>query len=553
MADQIKNAKLGEVSSQNKSSSGDGANGGVTPRKEPVFKEKPERKLPVFANEVRQHSDDDFDDDIDFTSDSVAMPFAMGSILNMDASELGSGYSAPVHEKKPRKAKKSKAKNKYKASKKELDDFAKMDPTGAEQFDELSFMGGTMPEVGSMGVDTYLDLANLASAPYGVDGYLDLNNTLSKAYVPTYEAENALMAKQLGYDVDINEVEPMPERRPFVEKDTKDASSDNGNEESEALLAEAKAEKQRKKDAAVAKAMEKADRRADELAALESNAPVKAEKPEKVKKEKKVDPGIEEAEELLEAAAAEKARKKELRSNDVFAIEARKKFEEEFQAEWGDPGIEEAKELLAADAAERQRLKEQRRAKRNKGDEDAVVVETVSVNSLGEDGDDTAPLTGADSNKKIVLLVPNGNGSQPIGVIAPDYADVEAYSVDDFTGAELPVEAKHFSTDAYDNSKGTKADKRAEREELAALAAAMKQQKKEDKALEKAAKASAWDKAAETVYADVEPYFPEEAPARVAAPKVKKEFSTAAYDKANDRKHNKAAVAAALVAFYNGK
>ena len=76
MADQIKNAKMGEVSSQNndnKASSGDGANGAVTPRKEPVFKQKEEKKFPVFANEVKQHNDDDFDDDIDFTSDSVAM------------------------------------------------------------------------------------------------------------------------------------------------------------------------------------------------------------------------------------------------------------------------------------------------------------------------------------------------------------------------------------------------------------------------------------------------------------------------------------------------
>ena len=232
MADQIKNENLGETGSQaneekveatkrkepkfadprdKKASSNDGAGGNsqdeskpdkklpnfadpkdeaggdVPPRKEPVIKAK-ERKLPVFANEVKQHRDDDeFGDDIDFTSDSVAMPFAMGPIVNLDASEVEVEGG-----KKKKKAKKGKDKGKYKASKEKSDDLSKIDPYSMDHIDELSFTSANMPSVGNGGVDNYLDLANAVSAPYGVDGYLDLTNAMSKAYVPTYEEENVL-------------------------------------------------------------------------------------------------------------------------------------------------------------------------------------------------------------------------------------------------------------------------------------------------------------------------------------------------------------------------
>ena len=71
MADKIRNA-MGEVSSpttDHMASSTDGASGGTPPRKEPVFKEKPERKLPVFADEYRPHSDDDDAEMSAFSSD----------------------------------------------------------------------------------------------------------------------------------------------------------------------------------------------------------------------------------------------------------------------------------------------------------------------------------------------------------------------------------------------------------------------------------------------------------------------------------------------------
>ena len=318
------------------------------------------------------------------------MPFAMAPITHVDVTE-----AEDVVGKKKRKAKKSKEKGKYKGAKAQSDDLSKMDPNSIEHYDELNLASMAMPAVGAEGVDAYVELAT-ALDPYGANGYLDLTNATSKAYVPTYDEENAIMASY--FDGNVAEAEPMPESRPFVEKGEKEVSSrkdKHDTAERDALLAEHAAEKQRKRDADAERAFEKAMLKADALAALEYDVP---EKPAKAKKEKLVDPGIAEAEELLDADAAERARRRALRSNDIFAIEARKKFEEEFKAEWGDPGIEEARELLAADKAERQRKKDLRKANRKKDEETAVVVEAVEDASEANDNDDNAaPLTGADT------------------------------------------------------------------------------------------------------------------------------------------------------------
>ena len=177
MADKIRNA-MGEVSSpttDHMASSTDGASGGRPPRKEPVFKEKPERKLPVFADEFRPQSDDEDVEVSAFTTDAIATPFAMSPVVQMETSEPVDDIDDSAEEPKAKKRK-----NKNKASKNELDDSVSVASTAQEQSDELAAMGGTMPVIGAMGVDTYLDLANAMSAPYGVtltaadDGLIDV-------------------------------------------------------------------------------------------------------------------------------------------------------------------------------------------------------------------------------------------------------------------------------------------------------------------------------------------------------------------------------------------
>ena len=131
-------------------------------RREPIIKQR-DRKLPVFADEVKKYAEEDeFEDDIDFTSDSIAMPFTLGATttaMGVDVSEATNG--------------KGKKKKKKDSASKSVDDLVKAHMKEADKNDKILRSG--------LGKST---------------GYYDV--TSSAGSTPTYEKENAIMAKHYG-------------------------------------------------------------------------------------------------------------------------------------------------------------------------------------------------------------------------------------------------------------------------------------------------------------------------------------------------------------------
>ena len=105
----------------------------IPPRREPIIKER-ERKLPVFADEVKKYADEDeYGDDDDFTSDSISIPFTLGATttaMGVDVSEATNG-----------KGKKKKNKNSMSMSAADLD---KTQLQGMDQYDELARLSASM-------------------------------------------------------------------------------------------------------------------------------------------------------------------------------------------------------------------------------------------------------------------------------------------------------------------------------------------------------------------------------------------------------------------------
>ena len=290
MADQIKNENVGEVSSpateekatapQRKlptfKNDRDTGNGDMPPRREPVIKEK-ERKLPVFADEVKQHEEDESDDDIDFTSDSVAMPFSFPTTRAVDVSEATTGSKE-----KKRKAKKAK-KNEpvtetdvYEVGpgNAHLDNYGVLLTTERdkmEQFNVYTVTGELERRGDFFLVNEDEHLPNPLA--YGREGYTELNG-VDVTYVPTYVDENNLWerhgaskseklgrieAKELLADNEAAKRERKAPKTPYrtysVYSEEKDAFEDVldtdlreiGRVEADALLEYYESEKQRSK------------------------------------------------------------------------------------------------------------------------------------------------------------------------------------------------------------------------------------------------------------------------------------------------------------------
>ena len=102
-------------------------------RREPIIKER-ERKLPVFADEVKKYAEEDeFGNDDDFTSDSISIPFTLGATttaMGVDVSEATSGNG-----------KKKKKKGSTAMSAADLD---KSQLQGMDQYDELARLSASM-------------------------------------------------------------------------------------------------------------------------------------------------------------------------------------------------------------------------------------------------------------------------------------------------------------------------------------------------------------------------------------------------------------------------
>ena len=453
-------------------------------RKEPVFKPK-ERKLPTFANEVKQHKDDEAEDDIDFTSDSITMPFSMPAsavaptMVGADVSEVDG-----EEEKKGKKKKKAK-KDKKSAAPIEVIDADKADAQNMDQLDELSRMGGTMPSV----------------VPFGGEGFVDLNPN-STSYVPSYEQENAIMAKHQQRN--FGETEPMPEYSPV----------DPGIAEANALLNDNKANKKNKKAPAKSESGGK-----EETPASSDSKSTESDKPEET---------------------ADKAPAEAKEASGGSAPKSGKPL---------DPGIEEAKALLEADAAERQRVKDLKKAKREKSNAPAAVVETAETEApeaenaqptVAQNAASAAPLTNAEAPKKVVLLLPEDEGASDapaVGIVAPADVEIEAYKVDDTQATPLPLNKKEIPTSAYEGKKD-QASKNAELEALAVVYGS-------ERAKQAASDAPKAKKGGENTYPDTEAYVvPVKASAKKeAAPKAPTPISTDAYDakkqKALDKKADK--------------
>ena len=342
-------------------------------RKEPVFKPK-ERKLPTFADEVKQHEDDETLDD-DFTSDSVSMPFtvegaeAVAPIVTVNA-------EAEANEGKKRKRNKKAKKEKEGATPTAESDTALSG--NMDQVDELSLMSGTMPSV----------------VPFGSAGY----DPATQPYVPSYDAENAIMARHAS--ANFAEPEPMPE---YVPEDAVGQASspmrapasnrpiDPGIAEANALLADNKAERKNRKNA---KNNSKAQDNSQPQSVSES------------------------ASEKSEAPAENKAEAGNTPVGQPVLTPVSGKPV--------DPGIEEAAALLAAAKEEKARIKALKAAKRdNKSEAPAVVVETAAADAPATD---------------------NVPVATPVAAV-------------DNTPASEPLTKKEASTSAYDKKKDKKSEK----------------------------------------------------------------------------------------------
>ena len=473
----------------------DGENGGKPARKEPIIKPK-ERKFPVFANEVKQHQDDE-DDDIDFTSDSITMPFAVPATAATVAVDA-SGVSASGGEKK----KKNKKNKKGSAMPLTVVESDKEQAGNMDQLDELAQMGE-------------------AGIPFGA-GY----DAATRPYVPTYDKENAIIGAKQEL-ANFAEPEPMPEYNPSDKGSStsvkKDPWVDPGIAEANALLSDNRAERQRRKAAknqpanTSSEPVNVAEAPVGDNAADNTPVPVST---------KPVDPGIEEAAALLEAAAAEKQRLKALKAakrnknSEAPAVVVE-------TAEANAPKAENAAPAeTAAPAAVPAQAEDKAPAKAAPA---AAPAEAANAQS-------SAPLTNAEAPKKVMLLLPENQSG--MGVVAPKDVDVEAYSVDENKATPIPL-AKVDVSDSYDKKKNKKA-KNAELEALAVVYGA-----------ERAKQIASADKKSEkkAAHPDVEPYV---APVKASGAKesAPKAVSTSAYDAKKYAKDAKRAQREALAVVY---
>ncbi|MBQ7344209.1 MAG: hypothetical protein IJW53_05555 [Clostridia bacterium] len=483
----------------------DGENGGKPQRKEPVIKPK-ERKLPVFANEVKQHQEDDEGEDVDFTSDSITMPFsvpATAAAIGVDASDVA---ETGGKKRKNRKNRKNKAGNDAVAPTTVVET-EKAQASNMDQMDELSQMG-------------------VAGVPFGA-GY----DAATRPYVPTYDKENALLGAKQEL-ANFAEPEPMPEYTPFDKNSgTSEAAStaksapakkdpwiDPGIAEANALLSDDKAERKRRKSA--------------------KNQPAST---------------VSEPAPVAEAPTGDNSENKPTESGSASAPTSVPASVNEKPI---DPGIEEAAALLEAAAAEKLRLKALKAAKRNNNSEaPAVVVETaeadapktdntapaaaspVAAPAQAENTQSQAPLTNAEAPKKVMLLLPEDKSG--MGVVASEGVEVEAYSVDENQATPIPMKQVDVPADAYDKKKNKK-DQNAELEALAVVYGA-----------ERARQLASGGKKAEkkAAHPDAEPYVApvKASPVKESAPKA---VSTAAYDAKKDAKDSKRAQREALAVVY---
>ena len=473
----------------------DGENGGKPARKEPIIKPK-ERKFPVFANEVKQHQDDE-DDDIDFTSDSITMPFAVPATAATVAVDA-SGASASGGEKK----KKNKKNKKGSAMPLTVVESDKEQAGNMDQLDELAQMGE-------------------AGIPFGA-GY----DAATRPYVPTYDKENAIIGAKQEL-ANFAEPEPMPEYNPSDKGSStsvkKDPWVDPGIAEANALLSDNRAERQKRKAAknqpanTSSEPVNVAEAPVGDNAADNTPVPVST---------KPVDPGIEEAAALLEAAAAEKQRLKALKA-------AKRNKNSEAPAvvvETAEANAPKAENAAPAETAATAAVPAQAEDKAPaKAAPAAAPAEAANAQS-------SAPLTNAEAPKKVMLLLPENQSG--MGVVAPKDVDVEAYSVDENKATPIPL-AKVDVSDSYDKKKNKKA-KNAELEALAVVYGA-----------ERAKQIASADKKSEkkAAHPDVEPYV---APVKASGAKesAPKAVSTSAYDAKKYAKDAKRAQREALAVVY---
>ena len=446
-------------------------------------------KLPVFADEAEYYEDEDEDeiedDDVEYTSDAVSIPFMAAPA--MAAVNPGNAVAAMPNGAQQENASDATPQN-----------------NNQDQLDKRSPVAGTMPSDVSSGGEYYPDLIG-SSLP---------------SYVPTYEKENAIMAKhqkvnkkayksasvpfaENGADntyIDITESAPAPQTK----RASKKQKADTGVAEAAALLAAYEAEKASSanthSDIVYPDATE--NKSADESVASMSAT-----------NGKWVDPGIEEAAALLEAYAAVKAgadatapkveveypdpveKKPGDESDDKSGEESVTESAPVESGKWVDPGLEEAAALLEAYAAEKQRIKELKKAKRNaKRGVSAVVVETEDASDeVGSDDDE---------NQTPVVL----------------------------TVAASQVTENEISTVAYD-ARAAKAEEGSELKTYAVVSGAKKIKFVNE----------AEEPKAEVVYPDAEAYEAPIAaePASTDAPKTVAFVSTGSYDSASQKKADK--------------
>jgi len=484
---------------------GEGENGGKPQRKEPVIKPK-ERKFPVFANEVKQHQEDDEGDDIDFTSDSITMPFSIPatvSTVGVDASEVADA-----------KGKKNKKNRKNKAAPINVAELENSQAGNMDQLDELSQINGA---------------GGISGAGF---------DAATRPYVPTYDKENALLGAKQEL-ANFAEPEPMPEYNPQDKSSDasksapakKDPWVDPGIAEANSLLADNKAERQRRKTnknqpaSAPSEPVNVADASSGEKA---SNEP--AENTSAPANVKPLDPGIEEAAALLETAAAEKMRLKALKAakrdnkngdeTPAVVVET---------AEANASGTENATPTENAAPAVTPAKAE------NKATEEAAPAAAPAQDANTQS---SAPLTNAEAPKKVMLLLPEEQSG--MGVVASEGVEVEAYSVNEENQATpIPMKKVDASTGSYDKKKNKK-DQNAELEALAVVYGT-----------ERAKQLSSGKKKTEkhAAHPDAEPYIApvKASPVKESAPKA---VSTAAYDAKKGAKDDKLAKREALAVVY---
>ncbi len=484
---------------------GEGENGGKPQRKEPVIKPK-ERKFPVFANEVKQHQEDDEGDDIDFTSDSITMPFSIPatvSTVGVDASEVADA-----------KGKKNKKNRKNEAAPINVAELENSQAGNMDQLDELSQINGA---------------GGISGAGF---------DAATRPYVPTYDKENALLGAKQEL-ANFAEPEPMPEYNPQDKSSDasksapakKDPWVDPGIAEANSLLADNKTERQRRKTnknqpaSAPSEPVNVADASSGEKA---SNEP--AENTSAPANVKPLDPGIEEAAALLETAAAEKMRLKALKAakrdnkngdeTPAVVVET---------AEANASGTENATPTENAAPAVTPAKAE------NKATEEAAPAAAPAQDANTQS---SAPLTNAEAPKKVMLLLPEEQSG--MGVVASEGVEVEAYSVNEENQATpIPMKKVDASTGSYDKKKNKK-DQNAELEALAVVYGT-----------ERAKQLSSGKKKTEkhAAHPDAEPYIApvKASPVKESAPKA---VSTAAYDAKKGAKDDKLAKREALAVVY---